>query len=131
MDTPPDSTSPETFRTLPTKMTHSGMELKQIKREGDFAIYSKGKEGKIYGYEVVRIRKSPGGEMFGKMIPPGELYPGNEQFGTYGWYFNDLPSADTRFQRLIQKFKEADSQTVTDGLVTELEATKLVGRLIE
>jgi len=127
MDTPdvkPDDTT--TYEPLDNEFRADGFELKLVKREGDFAIYSKGRGDKIYGYEVIKVKKNKGGEMFGKMIPPREGYPSNEAFGTWGWYFPDLEHAQARFDRLTGKFGSAGQTATDEAIKVEVEATLVV-----
>lgn len=51
-------------------------------------------------YEVFRIKIEEPKEMFGKLYPRREIYPGNEDFGKWAWCFSDKESAEKRYDAL-------------------------------
>jgi len=65
------------------------------------------KRGRIYGYEVaiLKIAKAtPPREINGKCIPEipeRELYPGNEDFGVNGWYYQRCQDAERRYEESL------------------------------
>ena len=116
------------YRPLPLERRHAGYDMKQVKRDGDFAIYSNGD-----GFEVIRVRKSKGGKMFDKDVPPSELYPSDEQFGTYGWYFfgpNGREQAEAKLAQLKAKYAGVSDAAVDESLEVAGEAAKVVESLI-
>lgn len=53
-----------------------GRTLRQLKRTGMIAIYDVRNAGQmLYGYEVIRIKVKPSGEVFVKSYPEREAYP--------------------------------------------------------
>lgn len=59
---------------LPEKFNSDGFELALIERDGDYAIYSQSKYGRVVAYEAVRIRhrtgqKLPNGKVRGASDP--------------------------------------------------------------
>jgi hypothetical protein len=89
-------------KTLETGLRVQNRTLCQVKREGNVAIYEQG----IHGFEVIVIRVRKAHEAFGKHFPDMEYYPGNEQWGEYGWTYNaaDRAGAEKRFARLLPKW---------------------------
>ena len=51
-------------------------------------------------FEVFHVKIRPEGEVFGKVYPEREVYPGNEDFGQSAWCFTTLESATKRFREL-------------------------------
>ena len=49
-------------------------------------------------YEVFRIKISREKEIFGRTYPPREVYPGNEDFGTFAWCYKDKDMALKRYE---------------------------------
>jgi hypothetical protein len=93
--------------------------IKQLKREGDVAIYSRTveKNGRFDGYEVVKIGRHNGYELGGNQIAPAETYPGSSAFGKTGFSFSSLTGAEAKFQEMVEK------QTVRDDEDAEAELT--------
>jgi hypothetical protein len=103
------------IKQLAPEIKDHGFTLRLIKRTEGVAMYSKSG-----GFEVIKIRKHPGGEMFGKKLEPYEMYPGSNLFGLYGWYFsgpNARERADAKYDTLISKEREKEQsahQVVAD-----------------
>jgi hypothetical protein len=77
--------------------------LKQLKREGNIAIYKRTKEstGKVEGYEVIRIRLRTGrGFSAGKGTY--EVYPSAKEFGPYARHVMTLERAEQIFRDWTQ-----------------------------
>lgn len=101
---PPTRLTPSVPRPLPPDFRANGQIYRQIKRIGMVTLYSvSNKAGKVYGYEmaIVRIRVSE--ILMGKVIPEREVYPSNEEFGKYGWYYPKcrLQDAEANFNNLL------------------------------
>jgi hypothetical protein len=95
------------LETLKTESHVQNRTLKQIKRQGSVALYELyGPRGQLYGFEVVVIRVRRTEELFGRWYPERETYPGNEDWGTYGWSYlkSDLAGAQKRFDSLLLKW---------------------------
>ena len=75
-----------------------GMPMKAtlLKRTKHKAIYVR--DDKVY--EVFRIKVSPPTTMFGKDYPEREVYPGNEDFGSSAWCFNNKGLAEELYINL-------------------------------
>jgi hypothetical protein len=66
----------------------------QLERTATSAIYSQfDSEDKLVAYEVVRIRVAPPEQVMGKSYPLREVYPGTNQWGSYGWTCRSLAEA--------------------------------------
>jgi len=74
--------APAPMRPLPLTLKNHGHLMRQVKRTASVAMYTKGG-----GFEVIRIRIYPGGIMFGQQVEAHEVYPGDEMFGSFGWYY--------------------------------------------
>ena len=55
------------------------------------------------GYEVMIVRyMTKDTEFYGNITPAGSpILPSNGQFGSYGWHYNRLESADKKFKELL------------------------------
>lgn len=96
--------------------------IKQLKREGDVAIYSRtvDKTGRDDGYEVVKIGRHNGYELGGNFIIPAETYPGASAFGKTGFSYSNLPAAELKFKELLEKQavrNEEDTEAALTGSV--------------
>jgi hypothetical protein len=100
---------------LETEIKYQGRTLKQIKREGNVALYQMENP---YGYEVVIIRTEKGREKFGKFYPEHEAYPSSEEWGTYGWTYrpDELEKAEKRFASLLPKYGANVAQVPKTGV---------------
>ena len=88
---------------LRTEFRRNGFDYRQIAREGDVAIYSQAWTGcanPSVCYEVIRIRRHDGLNIFGKYYPPTELYPSSESWGNLGWTFCDKDAAFAKLREL-------------------------------
>lgn len=87
---------------LPVTFTKKKFLHKQIKREGEFAIYERQKEGQSKHYEVVIIRSHNGYELAGNKFPPAEMYPSDSQWGVFGWTRPTLEKAEEKFKEIYE-----------------------------
>jgi len=78
--------------------------FKQVKREGNIAIYTKEQEGLVY-YEVIIVKSHNGLTFGGIKTEPSEFYPGDNQFGLWGWCYNESQQEEieAKFQELLKK----------------------------
>lgn len=89
------------MKILAKTVENKGFTFRQIKREGDKAIYEQTKKGlKLKKYEVIKIGRHNGYEIGGQYIAPAETYPGASQWGVTGWTFGDLRDAETKFKKI-------------------------------
>ncbi len=95
------------MKLLPEKFTKKGFVHQQVWREGNIAIYRRGKEGGIPHYEciVIRVQKeratqTPSGAI---MLPHQELYPAAEKWGQLGWTYHTYEEARARAEKLLEK----------------------------
>jgi hypothetical protein len=92
------------YRPIETEFETNEIKFKQLKREGDVALYERtNKRGKCDGYEAIYITKSKGGICYGKTIEPYEVYPGDAMFGKNGYYCVTMEQAMGRFNELLVK----------------------------
>ena len=76
-------------------------------------IYEQRVSKKIIAYEVFKKIISPEKNIKGKILPPREKFPSNEDFGFTAW------SCKTK-QRASEKFHELEGPLVTDNKQLEL-----------
>jgi len=89
------------MKILPKIIQNKGFTYKQLKRVGDKAIYEQTKKGqKDKSFEVIKIGSHNGYELGGQKIAPAETYPGASSWGTNGWTFTSLESAEKKFKSL-------------------------------
>ena len=86
---------------IPETFTKKGFVYKQIKRQGDVAIFEQTRKDSTNSrYEVVKIGRHNGYTMGGSYIEPSETYPGSSLWGIMGWTCTDLDTANSRFDSL-------------------------------
>lgn len=75
---------------LPISFISKGFSFTQLLRSDQAAIYGRAYlERNEVHYEVIAIRHHKGWIWpNGNVTPPGEGYPGSEQWGLYGWTFS-------------------------------------------
>ncbi len=94
---------------LRDNFTKYGFLFSLIKRDGDIAIYSQSKRGKIMAYEIIKIKRHKGFSLDnlkdGKKtyIEPSETYPSNVTWGKDGFTCCSLRSAQKRFELLTTR----------------------------
>ncbi len=98
---------------VPQEFKKDGMIRSLIKFESgnrDVAMYKVKKDNWSFGegnrgYEVMVIRyTTKETEYYGNVVPAGSpLLPSNEQFGSYGWSFNNIQTAEKKFNTLLSE----------------------------
>ena len=85
---------------IPVTFRSHGFDYKQVYRDGLWCIFRQTKEGTdIEKYEVIKLKVAPAHTFpNGKSYPEREVYPGSEEWGTYGWTCADLESAHRRLK---------------------------------
>lgn len=91
-----------TYKPLPAELRKNGFDLNLVERQKDVAIYQKRKDQYEAGYEVIVIRNKEAYEIAGNYIEAAEYYPGNEDWGTYGFTYCDYRQAHRKFCNLIR-----------------------------
>lgn len=86
---------------LPTEFTDKGWEFKQLFREKNVAVYIKIKN-KVASYETIIIKKHDGYEIMNNKIPPSEIYPKNEDWGTAGFTYSKEEDAINKAKKLLE-----------------------------
>jgi len=94
-----ETKAPITYKPVPEMFNKKGYTYRQIKREGNRAIFEQTK-GNFTAYEVVKIGKHNGYTMGGSYIEPSETYPGSSLWGILGWTCTDLDRATQRYNTL-------------------------------
>ena len=87
---------------IPSTFTKKGFTYRQVKRQGDIAIFEQTrKDSTLQNFEVVKIGRHNGYTMGGSYIEPSETYPGSSLWGIMGWTCTDLDTANNRFDNLL------------------------------
>ena len=87
---------------IPSTFTKKGFTYRQVKRQGDIAIFEQTrKDSTLLNFEVVKIGRHNGYTMGGSYIEPSETYPGSSLWGIMGWTCTDLDTANNRFDNLL------------------------------
>lgn len=95
------------MRELEKEYTAYGYNFKQVKREGQIAIFEQRNQDsdKIVAYEVFVIQQLPEGFVGPKKYfqPAREAVPGKEQWGRCGWTIWHLEDAEKKFNELVAR----------------------------
>ena len=77
----------------------------QIKRFGDYAIYERSRDGKVYDYEVIHVTVAKQGkQVFNTVVDEDtEEYPSASKFGKHGWGYPTLAAAEAKFNELLKQ----------------------------
>jgi hypothetical protein len=96
---------------LATEFKKEGYNFRQIERGGDVAVFAKSKSpvGAV-SFEVVRIRRVPEMEMFGRVIAAHEALPSAEHWGLYGFTYADKVRALRKLRELAQQYPPLSTQ---------------------
>ena len=90
------------YLVLPKVFNAEKWHFQEVKRIGGFAIYLK-TQGNIKSYEVITVKYHDAYKIMDNDIPAKQAWPGDEEFGVLAWAYCDLPSAEKRFNQLINK----------------------------
>ena len=87
---------------LPKTLTKNKLFYEQVKRTDKIAMYSlrQSPGGNIVGYETFLIKVDEEREVFGKVYPEREHFPGNEEFGEIAWSWISREKADADYSGL-------------------------------
>ena len=97
---------------LPTTFRKSGFDFKQVRRDGDIAIFEKRHpEVSNPSWEVVIVQHNGAREMAGVAIPSKESMPWSEAWGKLGWTDLTLEAAESRFNSLVKSRQDAVSRS--------------------
>ena len=113
------------MRLLEQNFISKGFRFTQRERNDNFAIYLKENNVPIesplyyFCYEVIKIRKREAESFkpFGKLmhLPLREIYPTDNNWGLYGWTFEELKSAEVYFIKLNEKVSSTTSRKVNNN----------------
>lgn len=106
------------YRPLEKEYNKNGYTFKEVKREGNVAMYEQwcekeDTEGlKFVGYEVFEVIQQDAGFAGPKKIPQParELVPNNESWGLKAFTCTSLENAEERFQMLKQRLSDRKSK---------------------
>lgn len=119
------------MRLLEEKFISKGFRFTQRQRNDNFAIYLKENDVPVdsvsyyFYYEVIKIikRQAESFKRFGTLIelPLRELYPTDNNWGSYGWTFEDLKRAEVYFITLSEKVSSTANRKVKNGIFDEYQ----------
>ncbi len=100
-----DGKDKNNFLILPKIFESSGWYFEEIQRKNDICIFKKKKnDHKNWTFEVIKIQFSPEFQMAeGVTIPAKQTFPVDSLWGQEAFSYMDLPSAQNKFQELINK----------------------------
>lgn len=93
------------MKILQKEFTKQGWLHRQLKREGNIALYHRETDGKRDHYEVIKVQKAKNSHTFpnGTQVEQGdESYPTDRTWGTNGFTLMSLESALDKFKELTQ-----------------------------
>lgn len=85
------------YMTTLKKYKKNGFNFVILNRIGDYALAAGIGENYAKTYEVIIVQSHNGRAIQGKMFPPAEYAPSNEQWGSKGWTFTSLENAKIFF----------------------------------
>jgi len=89
------------YKVIPSEFKKKGFNYKQVRREGNKAIFEQTREGSdISNFEVVKLGRHNGYVMGGVKIEPAETYPGSSLWGIMGWTCSSIDKALERYNQL-------------------------------
>lgn len=93
------------MKPLPINYSKNGYNFSLISRNGDIATYSQADpdSGRIVAYEVFQVKKNKERTIAGKLIPPSESTPSNEEWGTLGFTVHTIQEAAVKEAILSQR----------------------------
>jgi hypothetical protein len=127
---PPGAIVAGSVQALPLQISHSDHKCVQVWRDETHAVYKHfGSYGQYIGWEAIRIKLRKPEVAFGKSYPWREVYPGNEDFGTFALSVGaqyDLEYAIEKAKTLEVKSPGRTGKTnlEQDGDVLEQEQTQ-------
>ena len=81
----------------------NGFTYHLIDRSDRFAIYEQSDKGKVFGYEVFKIKIQRERVFDGRFFPRKEKFPANEDFGKTAWSISDIERAFSKYHQLISE----------------------------
>jgi hypothetical protein len=95
------------MKKIEKEFTSKNFLLKQIHREGDFAIYERFHETSPDNkhYEVVKIQSHNGYVIAGQKYPASEFYPSSNAWGADGYTCINKKSAYEKLDKMVEDFK--------------------------
>jgi len=89
---------------LQTEFKNRGFQFRQLKRDGNIALYEK-RDGASRSYEIIKIRSKEENKTIieGRKITfkGGEYYPSDSEWGDFGWSFMELRNALSEYQAYV------------------------------
>lgn len=87
---------------LKENLRKNGFDYKLVKKGEKAYIYEQWDDEEKFtvAYEVFKIKIEKEKLVFGDLMPEREIFPGNEDFGTWAWTYPSLEKAEERFQQV-------------------------------
>ena len=106
---------------LETEFYSRGFCHKLVRRAGFVATYARWRRSNPPGpvhSEVVVIRRQKAHTHNEIEYPEREVYPSSEQWGTYGWTYQDEDQARAKFEALVQASDSMRARDLTTAITT-------------
>lgn len=121
----PRKTSPSGHLILPEEFKSKGFIYRQLLREGDHAIFSQmnlSYPNAPVRFEVITIRRHNGYRIAGQKIPPAEMYPHPNQWGSLAWTLTSIEDAQAKLKKVQEIAPKQDEQVFLNLTPEEIEA---------
>lgn len=96
----------EKFADLPDKFVRKRHEYVRELKDGDWMVYRVKPEIGPHWWEIIRAKRIPAREMFGRLVSAHLAYPGDETWGVRGWTVMAREGYDAVLEKLRKKQKE-------------------------
>jgi len=84
----------------------NGLEFKLLERSAHVALYELNGENGIRAYEVHKLRILPCRALNGVILEACERLAGNEDFGIFGWSYQELEYVQKKYNELLTEEKK-------------------------
>lgn len=99
------------MKPYPLEFVRDHINCRQVKRRGMVAIYELSKphwtrksyEVVLLGCQKARTARYPGGRVVERVAQ--EVYPATEKWGSRGWSYMEIDSAEDKFRELLKQQK--------------------------
>ena len=106
------------IKKIPEAYGENGFQYTLVRRDGEYAIYSQDKNGKILAYELVKVREYPNdyhfkdkktGEILWTVKAGSERLPSTREWGMFGWTFLTIEECLSKIKKQ-EEMQNGDSE---------------------
>lgn len=99
-----------TRKPLKNEFTKWGDHFKQIKREGNVAIFSRVSPSGREQFEVIVVGSHDGYELQGAKVDAAEVYASTSAWGSHGFTCLSRERAEIRFSELLERSRKEEPE---------------------